>query len=275
MSRRTLLGAGGVAAVGAGAVAAGETQRGRRWLHSIGIVSGPDLEPPDIHVAVREHELASHALLGTVSWALAAPKEPEAILLCLHGRHASHSFAFDDIGVHRFVAGAGLPWAVASVDGGASSYWHPRADGTDAQAMIFDELLPTITDVTGDLPVLLLGWSMGGYGALLAASEQPDGVHAVAASSPATWRTFEAASPGAFDSAADFAAHDLNARESSLRAMPVRIDCGNDDPFIANVKALAAAVADESDFGEGFHDAGYWRSRVPSQLDFFQRSLRS
>jgi hypothetical protein len=57
--------------------------------------------------------------------------------------------------------------------------------------------------------------------------------------------------------------------------MSVRIDCGNDDPFIANDKALAAAIADESDFGEGFHDAGYWRSRVPSQLDFFRRSLRT
>jgi enterochelin esterase-like enzyme len=116
---------------------------------------------------------------------------------------------------------------------------------------------------------------MGGYGALLATSDHPERVRAVAASSPATWRSFTASSPGAFDTAADFTANDLFARASSLRPASVRIDCGEDDPFITNVKALAEVVADETGFGDGFHDADYWRSRIPSQLDFFRRSLRS
>ena len=54
----------------------------------------------------------------------------------------------------------------------------------------------------------------------------------------------------------------------------VRIDCGEDDPFIATSRALAASLpAAESQFGEGFHDAASWRSRVPAQLTFFRNAL--
>jgi pimeloyl-ACP methyl ester carboxylesterase len=274
MSRRTLLGAGGVAVVGAGAVAVGERERGRRWLHSMGIVKGPDLDPPDLTVPVEAHQLVSQRMGRTVDWAMAMPDaRPTALLVCLHGRDASHRFAFDTIGVHRFVRGAKLTWAVASVDGGVSSYWHARSDGTDAQAMVFEELLPALRRSTGDVPLLLLGWSMGGYGALLAASDHPNDVHAVAATSPALWRSFAQSAPGAFDSDEDYTAHDLFSREDVLRRSSVRIDCGRDDPFAANARKLAIDVADESDFGSGFHDPAYWRSRVPSQLTFLRRAI--
>lgn len=274
ISRRTLLGAGGVAAVGAGAVVAGESERGRRWLHAVGVVKGPDLRPPGIDVTVEQRELSSRHMGRRVAWAVAPPAaSPRAAVVCLHGRYASHEFAFDAIGVHRFVAGAELPWAVASVDGGESSYWHRRTDGTDAQAMLLDELLPALRAEVGDVPVVLLGWSMGGYGALLAASERPRDVAAVAAASPATWRSFAASSKGAFDSADDFADNDLFTRDGVLRTLPVRIDCGRDDPFAPNARSLAAAVAAERDFGDGFHDEAYWRSRVPSQLAFFRSIL--
>jgi pimeloyl-ACP methyl ester carboxylesterase len=269
-----LLGSGGIAAVGAGAVAAGETERGRRWLHSVGVVDGPDLRPPDIDVPVRAHAFESDAMRRRIEWAMAEPDvAAKALVLCLHGRNASHAFAFDAIGVHRFVADAKLPWAVAGMDGGASSYWHARDDGTDAQAMLFDELLPALRLQLGAVPVVLLGWSMGGYGALLAASDHPNGVAAVAAASPAIWRSFSASSSGAFDSAADFSEHDLFERASTLRRRPVRIDCGRDDPFLSNARDMAVAVDAEADFGEGFHDEGYWRSRVPSQLEFFRQAL--
>jgi low temperature requirement protein LtrA len=43
-----------------------------------------------------------------------------------------------------FVAADARPWAVVGVDGGDASYWHARADGTDAEAMVLDELLPTL-----------------------------------------------------------------------------------------------------------------------------------
>jgi pimeloyl-ACP methyl ester carboxylesterase len=276
ITRRTLLGGGAVAAVGAGALVVGETGRGRRWLHAAGIIDGPDQRPPDIDVPVSQHRLDSRRMGRDVGWTIAAPvgADPEAVIVCLHGRGESAGFAFDAIGVHRFVAGEMLPWAVVGVDGGDSSYWHARADGTDAESMLVEELLPAVSKVAGKTPVVLLGWSMGGYGALLAASDHHDRIAAVAAGSPALWPSFAQAAPGAFDDDADFLRHDLLARVDRLGELPVRIDCGDDDPFIGMARELARKVPHaEHAFGTGFHDVGFWRSRVRSQLAFFRRVL--
>ena len=264
-----------VAAAGAGAVVAGDVPRARRWLHGAGLIDGPDLPPPGRDLRVDWRQLDSQHMGQSVDWGLWTPSEPvEAIVLCLHGRGANQRFAFDGVGVHRFVASADLPWAVASVDGGAASYWHPRESGADPQSMLFEELMPTLEDRLGPQPVVLIGWSMGGYGALLAAAERPDRVTAVAAASPALWHSFADSARGAFDDARDFAKHDVFARVERLRETRVRIDCGDDDPFIATSRALAAQLPNaEAEFGEGFHTAASWRVRVPRQLRFLSASL--
>jgi enterochelin esterase-like enzyme len=209
-----------------------------------------------------------------VEWGISTTAGAEAVVVCLHGRGASHRFAFDGIAVHRFVAAAGLPWAVVAIDGGPASYWHRRRDGSDRQAMVFDELLPLVGARIGAVPVFLLGWSMGGYGALLAATDHPDRISAVAASSPAVWRSFDEAADGAFDDPADFERNDLFDRAPRLGRSAVRIDCGRDDPFYDNVRSLAqrAGVA-STRFGDGFHDSATWRSFVPEQLHFFRSAL--
>lgn len=155
LSRRSVLGAGVVAVGGAAAVGVGQQSRGRRWLHSIGLVDGPDLPPPDVDVPVQWNTLSSEHMHGDVSWGMSLPDDPQAVLLCLHGRGASHRFAFDTMGVHRFVDDAGLQWAVVAADGGAASYWHRRA-AVDPQAMMFDELLPVVTRRAGRLPLAVL-----------------------------------------------------------------------------------------------------------------------
>jgi pimeloyl-ACP methyl ester carboxylesterase len=274
LSRRAAIGVSAIAAAGAGAVAVGESERGRRWLHVVGVVRGPDLAVPNVDVPVVTTTFTSDRMHRRVHWSLAVPLRvaPTALLVCLHGRNQDRDFAFRSIGLHKFVADAGLPWAVVSVDGGSSTYWHERADGRDPQAMVFDELVPMVRDKVGDLPVALVGWSMGGYGALLAAAERT-GIAAVAAASPAVWRRFEQSTPGSFDSADDFARHDLFALVDRLRAASVRIDCGIDDPFEPTAHALAEAIGAEHDSGDGFHDAAYWRSRVPAQLGFLGAQL--
>jgi len=276
VTRRAALGVGAIAAAGAGAVAVGESERGRRWLHTAGVVRGPDLAVPDVDVPVVTKTFTSGAARRRVQWSIAIPPrhDPTAVLVCLHGRNEDHAYAFSTIGLHRFVVDADRPWAVVSVDGGSSSYWHRRADGRDPQAMVFDELLPTVRQMIGDLPVALVGWSMGGYGALLAGADRPE-VAAVAAASPALWRRFEQARPGAFDSATDFAEHDVFARRDRLRHVAVRIDCGSDDPFLATARELAVDIGASHAFGAGFHDAAYWRSRVPAQLEHLARYLPS
>lgn len=211
---------------------------------------------------------------GVVGWALARPAgRARAVVLCLHGRGEDHRFAFERIGVHRFAAAARLPFAIVGVDGGSSSYWHHRETGVDPEAMVFDELLPAVRAELGDVPIFLLGWSMGGYGALLGASDHLGHVAAVAVASPAIWPSFAKTAPGAFDGPADFAAHDILSRVSTLRRLPTRIECGSGDPFIRVAMKLARELGAESSFSPGFHDAGYWRSRVRGQLEFFRRAL--
>ena len=212
---------------------------------------------------------------GVVRWASAtSTSSTRAVLLCLHGRNNDHTYAFEHIGLHRFVAASQLPWMVVGVDGGSDSYWHARATGVDPQRMLFTELLPQVLRQTGDVPIAVMGWSMGGYGVLLAAADHPGEVAAVCAASPALWSSYAQAAPGAFDDAGDFARYDLRRRVDTLRSLRVRIDCGEDDPFLAADRGLANLLPDAiSDFGPGFHEAASWRARVPAQLTFLQTAL--
>jgi S-formylglutathione hydrolase FrmB len=107
--------------------------------------------------------------------------------------------------------------------------------------MLTAELLPLLAGKglrTGRVGVL--GWSMGGYGALLLGISGPELVAAVAASSPALWTSYEASSPGAFDGPEDWAEHDVIGRARELRA-PVRVDCGSGDPFVGATRRPSSA----------------------------------
>jgi S-formylglutathione hydrolase FrmB len=141
---------------------------------------------------------------------------------------------------------------VAAVDGGQDSYWHRRADGTDALAMLIKEFMPLVRDKAGPLPQAIMGWSMGGYGALLAAE----------------WLAPGATAPGAFDSPADFYANDVYTGVSDLRVMKVAVFCGTADPFYTATRHLVGLMDNphEARFGPGGHDDAYWRRVVPAQL---------
>jgi len=229
--------------------------------------------------------LASRAMGRDVSWRLARPPgaddAPLPLALVLHGRGGDADSAFDDLWFDRYLAAvvrAGVPpFALASVDGGDHSYWHGRRDGTDAQAMLTDELLPLLakqglaTERFG-----LFGWSMGGYGALLLAETLGAGrVAAVAADSPALWRRFADSAPGAFDDAADFAAHDVFAGRARLAGIPVRIACGESDPFYPAVAQFlpGVPVLAGTDVRAGGHTAAFWRSTAEWQLRFLATAL--
>ena len=99
----------------------------------------------------------------------------------------------------------------------------------DSFAVVIDELIPAIDRELGVLPRALLGWSMGGYGSLLAAEQFPSLFRAVCAASPALWLTAGESADGAFDSAEDYASHDVFANAAALLSLRVRVDCGTDD----------------------------------------------
>jgi len=163
------------------------------------------------------------------------------------------------------------PFVLVSVDGG-TAYWHPRP-GDDPLGMLLSDL-PVVLGQHG-LPAEtfgVIGYSMGGFGALLAASVAPKRFAAVAASSPAIWRNYDdshAANPTAFDSAADWRQWgDLRGRTASWKGIPLRIDCGASDSFTSAVQTLREQLPDQSvvHIAKGCHDDAYWRSVAPAQL---------
>ena len=275
--RRFLLGAGGaLAAVGvAGAGVSLSTSPGRRALHQLGLLDADEnLAPAARTPEVVYGTFRSEHMPGAVRFGVAAVDSPTATIVCLHGKGADERFPFASIGLHRFVADAGLPYSVASVDGGSGSYWHgPRRDGTDAGRMLLEDLVPRFE---GRAPVVLLGWSMGGYGALLAASESPpDRFAGIVAGSPAIFPTASDTAAGAFDDRADFDRHNILTRTASLREVPIRADCGEDDPFATGTRLLLDRLPHAGGgIRPGFHDSAFWRSLVPEQLATISGWLR-
>ncbi len=207
-------------------------------------------------------------------------------MLVLHGRGGDHTSAVNDLGIDRYLTSAvqagSPPFALATVDGGQDNYWHARLTGDDPIFMLDQELLPLLakrglrTERYG-----VLGWSMGGFGALLFAArdflqrEVPVDRTAVAvgALSPALWRHFGDAAPGAFDGAGDFGDNQVLGRRDDFKDVAVRIDCGRDDPFAGAAKDLRMELHAAGGEQAGAHTAGYWRRMLPDQLRFLGEKL--
>jgi S-formylglutathione hydrolase FrmB len=277
-TRRTFLtAAGGLALSGAAAtVAVGPTRVGRR----LGLIHSHDLTLPRSGWPVEEHTLASAAMKRDVRWAISRhPKQPSmGVIIALHGRNNNRRAAFDTVHLHDAVAAAGHSFAVVGVDGGASSYWHARRDGTDALALVLDELIPAVDSLVGGaLPRAIIGWSMGGYGALLAAETAPAKFRAVIAASPALWEQAGESASGAFDDADDFNTHNVFNGIGALRDLTVRIDCGTNDGFIHRARLFAEQLPtpNQGTFTTGYHDGAYWRSIAPAQVETIASALAS
>jgi pimeloyl-ACP methyl ester carboxylesterase len=166
--------------------------------------------------------------------------------------------------------------AVATVDGG-DFYWHARRSGIDTGQMVVQDLLPLLgrkglaVDRIG-----LLGWSMGGYGALLLASRLgPRRVAGVVAVSAALWQSPGDSAPGAFDDREDFVRNDVFAARDKLSGIPVRLDCGRDDPFIEANRAFARGLpAAAATFDAGAHTEEYWTTHATAQMAWLSVRLR-
>jgi pimeloyl-ACP methyl ester carboxylesterase len=272
--RRFVLGTGALVLAGAG-VTAGElaTRPYDRFRveQMLGLVSGPDYVPAPSGALQISGELSSRFTHQSMGWTISTPAHgvrPAAVIFCLHAKGGNHRMAFDDIQVPDMAAAAGLHVAVAAVDGVADSYWHKRADGTDALSMLLGEFVPLVERRIGELPKALMGWSMGGYGALLAAERAAGQFKAVAPAGPALWTSPGATAPGAFDSPADYYANDVFSGVARLKGMGVAIGCGESDPFYAATRRLVSLMdfPHQTFFGPGFHTGGFWRSIARQQL---------
>jgi S-formylglutathione hydrolase FrmB len=278
ISRRTLLlgGLGTVATAAVGSVAFNaSTNALPRGV--------PDVSPGPVSNATF-----TSAKRGGVptSWTIAYPPGAHPgdrlpVLVVLHGRGGSNRSAFDGgLYLHHFLADGrshGLrPFAIASVDGGDHSYWHPRRDG-DTAAMVLEEFVPLLAQHgLATTRIALLGWSMGAYGALyLGGRLGRAGTSAIVAESPAIWHDAGQSAAGAFDDAADFDSHAIFGRLGLLDGIALRVDCGDGDSFAPVTRDLRAALSPTPAGGieHGGHDAVYWRSQAPAQLAFVSSRL--
>jgi pimeloyl-ACP methyl ester carboxylesterase len=197
-----------------------------------------------------------------------------AYLLPGRGGDAESAIA---LGLDGFLAAylraGGRPFVLAALDAG-ESYFHPRASGEDRLAVATVDFPRVVRSVLGvsQMHEALIGQSMGGYGALLAAEREPVRYRAVAVAGPAIFPSYEdehRSVGDAFDSAADFARYDVLAHARALRGRPVRIRAGDRDPFVPGVRAFAR-VCPTADvrIEPGCHDAGFWRASAVSLLAF-------
>ncbi|MGW5192508.1 alpha/beta hydrolase [Kribbella sp. NPDC004138] len=290
LTRRALLRTGVAAGVaGVAAVAALETGvvPGRARVHDLLGLTGPDGVVPDVPAGPAvSGSFDSFGRRTKVGYSILYPHGYDAaaelpVVLVLHGRGGDHTSAVNDLGIDRYLTAAVQagtpPFALATVDGGRDSYWHRRADGNDPGFMLDQEFLPLLarrglrTSRFG-----VLGWSMGGYGALLWVAlhywQRRVGPSAravaVGALSPALWRTYADVQPGAFDDAADFERSQVFDRPSGFRDVAVRIDCGRDDPFADAARELREQLQAAGGQQAGVHTPGYWRRMLPDQLRF-------
>ncbi|MGA8257876.1 MAG: alpha/beta hydrolase-fold protein, partial [Nocardioides sp.] len=224
-----------------------------------------------------------------VRWSLMRPPSvagPLPLVVALHGHGGSTGQLIGPSwDLPRFLAAAvrdGVPpFALATVNGG-NSFWHPRPTGEDSGAMVTDEFLPMLAARSDVAPgrIGLLGWSMGGYGALrLAGQLGPDRVAAVVAGSPGLYTDPELAHPDGFVGAAEYEQFSIMESQTDLAGIPVRIDVGASDPFCPAVRVYVAGFADDADvtstFEPGWHALGYSLRMLPDELAFLGARVAS
>jgi pimeloyl-ACP methyl ester carboxylesterase len=214
-----------------------------------------------------------------VRWRLARPAnspvaDHQPLVVALHGHGGNADWAFKRAHLERHVLGTGL--AVASVDGG-NFYWHARRSGVDPERLVLQDLLPLLGRKGLDIDRIgLIGWSMGGYGALLMASRLgPRRVAGVVAVSAALWRSPGAGGTDAFDGYADFARNDVFAARRRLQRIPVLLDCGRGDQFVGANQRLASELPDAATtFDDGGHTEEYWRAHAGAEMRWLRRRFR-
>ena len=209
------------------------------------------------------------------TWIIVRPPGQTAPLrpvIALHCKDADASWVMDlgmENALAELVRAGRPPFAVVSVDGG-DTFWRRHANGQDSGAMVLTELLPMLAGKAIDTSrVAFMGWSMGGYGALLLGSQLgPARTAAICAISPALYLTYWQAPPGAFDSLDDWRTNSAASLIPRLASIPVRVDCGTGDPFYLAASQFAGQLRPRpaGGFSPGGHDASYWRAQLPAEL---------
>lgn len=122
----------------------------------------------------------------------ANPDAPRSLICALPGRGGTASDHVDGLKLADYLGAtmrhAKRPVRLIAVDGG-ESYWHPRRLGEDRMRMLIEEAVkPAQRRLRiGRANTGIIGWSMGAYGAMLAAQLYSELFGAVCGVSVAMW----------------------------------------------------------------------------------------
>lgn len=209
------------------------------------------------------------------NWVIAMPPGQTKMLrpvIALHGKDGDANMMLDcgvEDALAQLVSEGKPPFAVVGVDGGPDSYWHRRANGEDSGTMVLEELLPMLASMGMDTSrVGFLGWSMGGYGALLLGARLgPARTAGICAISPALYMSYFGCAPGAFDSIDDWNRNTVFGLPV-LNSIPIRVDCGIGDRFFFASSQFVSQLKKKpaGSFSPGGHDSDYWRAQLPAEL---------
>ena len=244
----------------------------------------------DTHGAeLTETSIESKAVPGEHPVSVVVPDGADdgerGMLVFLHGRSGDDGSYTDDEEFFEALAGQGgdAP-IVVFPDGGESSYWHDRDTGNWG-SYVTDEVIPQMAGKFGADPdrVAIGGISMGGFGALDLAIQNPGMFCAVGGHSPALFLSGGESAPGAFDDAEDFDDNDVLATAAvdpdAFSSQPLFLDAGKSDPFVPGVTELAnsleAAGVDATVKlnWPGGHDEDYWNAHWDEYLAFYADAL--
>jgi pimeloyl-ACP methyl ester carboxylesterase len=245
---------------------------------------------PASHYTVTTGTFSSDAMHADVPWEIAIPSvgneraaavPPTALVIALPGMGGQPHDMVTGVGLPGWATAAKLNIAFASPGAGGSTYYHPRADGTNSLEMVTEEFIPMVEkrfEVGGSRAKrAMFGWSMGGFGSLLIAAHRADLVCAAVGSSPAVFPSYDAAITGhplTFDSEADWEKWGLWDHLDTLDNMPVRIDCGDADPFAATARQLLKRIPGAvGQISSGCHLTSFWRRNAAVQLQFLASHL--
>jgi len=291
VSRRSLLlgvlGAG-VAVVGAGAAVEWDSPSFVRLRGGCGdnpAVPASTYEIDEVTSVSSTSRLVSRTPGAAFTYTVAVPEghrkgDGTPLVVVLPGLGGGANDLDRGLGIAGFATAAGSRLAFLQPGFGDRTYWHPRADGRDTMAGLL-ELVAAVEKHYGIGGARerrgVLGWSMGGFGALLLAQQHPDFVSATVGLSPAVFRSYAEAKrshPYTFDSPADWEHYGLWEHLDELRGPAVRVDCGSADPFAPTAREVLKRVPNITGGIEGgCHVGSFWRRRMPSSLAFLADHL--
>jgi hypothetical protein len=258
-SRRTILVSGALGALaGAGAYGFAETDAipGRFWLaRRLGRCGDlPDLPRVGPGPVVEKSFGGGRVVIGRPPGVRRGTRLP--VVLMLPGSAGNARTPFDAYGVQHYLADAvrrgTRPFAVAAMD-------RPDpAASPGPELLAFLRVQGLRTDRVG-----VLGWSIGGRGALeLAAALGTGRVAAVAAVSPA------------------MPASAVRSLVTRLKGIPLHVTCGRYDPFAEATRKLLSGLHNTSaaeisgGIFAGCHDSAFRRRMLAGQIPFLGRHFQ-